>query len=278
MLVYKTSLLIQVNTAPVDRNYATPHAGGWSEGVWSESPLGFQGQGAGIQWANRRSFLLPIQCTITGYRNSVYDLTANKLTPRGTSAGKLIYPGNNVYTAGNPQAGLELGWPANAGPNNSRIVLRGLPDEVIVNGEFNGNSGFRSYLNQFTNVFFGQSFGWVGRDLSQPSATVNLIGGNVVTLSQALAGVVAGNFLRFRKVRNDAGQAIKGSYLITNVAGAVYTLQGLAGGALTKPNGTARNDVVGFITGGRLEIGRAVVKKIGRPFESYRGRRSKMRA
>lgn len=278
MLVYKTSLLFQVNTEPVDRQFATPHAGGWTEGVWTQYSPSTSPTGTVKAWANARAFLLPIQCTIVGYRISVYDLVKNKLTPGGTSAGKLIYPGVAVYTAGNPQSGLELGWPAAAGPNSSRIVLRGLPDEVVVKGEFNGSSSFRSFLTRLTNLYFGQNFGWVGRDLSVPYATVNLIAGNVVTLSVALGGIAVGDFLRFRKVRGDNGSPVKGSYLITNVAGAVLTLQGLNGVSLTKPNGTARQDVVGFITGGQANIGRVVVKKIGRPFESYRGRRSKIRA
>lgn len=277
MLVYKSSLLFQVTTEPVDKVYATSHSGGWSEGFWTNyQPTG--AVGATIQnWADARALMLPSQMTIVGYRISVYDLTNNKLTPGGTSAGKLIKPGLASWSASNPQAALQLGWPAIAGPNASRIVLRGLPDEVVVNGEFNGSALFRQGLSALAVRIGISQFGWVGRDLSQPSAVVNKIAGNVVTLSQPLAGLGAGDFLRFRKCYNDAGSPVKGSYLVTAAAGSDYTIQAYLGGNLTTPSGTARKDVVAFIQGGVPIISRTVVRKIGRPFESYRGRRSKSR-
>src|SRR5579864_4586178 len=204
MLVYKTSLLMQVITAPADRVYANAHAGGWSEGFWAAfQPLPGNAGSIG-RWANARALMLPTQMSIVGYRITVYDLANNKLTPAGTSAGKLIIPGSGFWSAGNPQAGLELGFPALAGPNSSRIVLRGLPDEVIVNGEFSGNPLFRQSLTGYMNVVTNNGWGWVGRDLTQPSAVVNQIAGNVVTLSAVLAGTAVGDFLRFRKCRNDA--------------------------------------------------------------------------
>jgi hypothetical protein len=275
MIVYKISLLIQVTTDPLNRVWATPHSGGWSEGVWSLGLPDFSSGGGAYRWAAARANVLPFESAIVGYRISVYNLASNKLTPAGTSAGKLLFPGTVAYTQGNPQAGLELGWPANAGPNSSRIVLRGLPDEVIVKGEFSGDATFRAAITRMTTALNNIGPGWVGRDLGQPSATVNMIAGTTVTLSQVLGGLAVGDFLRFRKVRADSGAPIKGSFLVTAIVGLTVVLQGYTGGNVTKPNGTARKDVVTFILGGTPTIGRAVVKKIGRPFESYRGRRSK---
>jgi hypothetical protein len=101
------------------------------------------------------------------------------------------------------------------------------------------------------------------------------IAANVVTLSAPLGAVVGTDFMRFRRCYDDAGNIIDGAYLVTAAAGNTVTLGGFANRTLTKASGTARIDRIILVPFGTVKPARIVVRKVGRPFESYRGKASK---
>jgi len=273
-MISRLSLLFSITTTPPDRSAAVPHSGGWSESHWRNGTLAADSLDIPVL-ARARALLLPQQASIIGFRVALYDLTANKLTPRGTSTGKFLYPGSEGVQTGMPQKSLELSGKGLGEPNSNRMVLRGIPDVMVQQGEYTPTSAFSAKITRFTNVLTLQGWGFIGRDLAQATVRVTSIAGGVVTLPAA--GVFAvGDYMIFRGVTDIDGNPVSGSYLITAAVDDItFTLQGLPAVTVSVASGTCRKDIVKFLLLSDVTPHRAVVRKIGRPFESYRGRGSK---
>jgi hypothetical protein len=289
MPIYRYSMVLAVTTVPQDPAYAIAHSGGWSEGHWSAALLPTAIVNA-ICLA--RAACLPAQCSVVGYKQAVYSVSGNKLTPQGTSTVKKLFAGNKTYSVDVPQAGLRMSATSAGVPNAGNFTMRGTPDEVIVNGEFNGSApygrllgtrpqiglGNAGLLQGYAGALINNATGFLGRNLTLPARKVQKIAAGVVTLDN-VAGIVAGtDFLIFKRVRDANGDPVSGSFLVTNIAGNLVTLQGLnVNTAVNVPSGTARVDQVSFYPYSTINLNRAVVKKIGLPTERYRGRRSRRR-
>lgn len=276
-MLWRMNMLFAVTTDPVDRSTAAAHSGGWSESFWSDKNIANAG-GYFNYWVDRRIALLPKECSVVGYRVEQFDIAGNKLIPLGASSRRLVLPGGYNGHVDMPQNALQISGSSGGGANTSRFSLRGMPDEIIVRGEYAPDPAFLTAMRSYINDIPTQGFGFVGRDRSLPVGKVNRTDGGtgVVTLSANIGGVANQSYLRFLKARDDSGRAIKGSFLITAIAGNLYTLQNMTQ-TMTKPNGLARVDVMQFFSFGGLTVARAIVRKIGRPFESYRGRASRKR-
>ena len=186
MAIYRTSLLFAVTTNPENSVVASAHSGGWSEGFWSSF---IAPQQAG--WRNLiiyRAALLPSQCSIVGYRVATYNVIGNQLQPAGTASGKMNAPGNAIYTSDVPQAGLEISMSAAGVPNTSRPVLRGIPSQVIERGEWAPDQPFQQFVGQLIQTWITNQYGFVGRQLTQPSVRVNAIAGGVITTTRTACG------------------------------------------------------------------------------------------
>lgn len=272
----RLTYLFAVTTDPQDRSSANPHSGGWSESVWLPNPISASDPLI-ANFGASRARLLPGESAIIGFRLENYTIFGNKLLPGGTSTGKLNLPGIPARLTGQPQDALQLSGQASAAPNTNHFTLRNIPDGVMSYGEYQPDSTYKGFMTTYTSAIAFGVFGFIGRDRSQPSAVVNQIAGGVVTLAANVGGVANQDFLRLHRVYDNAGNPVKGSYLITAIAGNAYTLQGLPAQAVGKPSGTARLDKIAFYNIGSVTVDRAVSRKVGRPFEAYRGRRSKTR-
>lgn len=273
---YKISILIGFSTAPSNRAVASIHSGGWSESFW------FNGAASLITIKmplilNDRARMLGGSASVVGYRIQAYTITGNKLIPNGSTSVHATYPGNNNLTMDVPQAALDLSGLVAGAVNSNRLVLRGVPDEAITFGEYNGSQPFAGGLANYTGDIVNMPAGFVGRDLSQPSSRIHAINAGVVTLQANVGGVAGTDWLRLHRCYDINGNPVKGAYLITAIAGNAYTLQNLPAQVVLEPSGTARIDKLVFLTLTSLNTGRALVKKVGRPFEQYRGRRSHAR-
>lgn len=224
MLLTRITNIFMLTTSPTDLSTAQPHSAGWSESVWTAlnsavyNPLW-------TTWAYRRALMLPKQGSIVGFRSALYDLVGNKILPRGAAAGKWLIPGNAAFTTDLPQVSLEVSSTAAGASNTSRMTLRGIPDSMMVGGEYQPTPTFKASFTIMANALLGNNFGFVGRDLSQPSSRVNLAAAGVVTLDANIGGVAGTSYLRFHRVNDNDDKPVKGTYRITNIAGNVYTLQ-----------------------------------------------------
>ena len=288
MVATRMSLLFQVTTNPTDPSTASQHTGGWSESLWynGSSPLD---PTTLSNLCTKRALLLPRAASIVGIRYALYEITGNKLKPGGTSAAKILKPGHPSLSVGLPQDSLEISGQSASTPNNNRFRLGCLPDEECSNGEYQPDSTYKASVTNYLNMILGTGptsgggpYSFVCRDLSTPAVRVLSVvplGGakqqlQVVTDASALTSV--GNYLRFHRCYDQAGNPIKGSYVIDSISGGTntYVLNGAPQQTVVKPSGLIRHDTLILVTYGSLNVSRAVVKKIGRPFQAYRGRAS----
>lgn len=277
-MLSRVSWLFQVTTNPADTSAAIPHTGGWSEQLWTGNQIPSSSPSIRTV-ANSRAQLLPREASIVGARIAYYDIEGNKLMPRGSTTVKFSYPGSAGYRTDLPQVSLEMNATTDAGPNASRFRLRCIPDVVMIGGEYQPDSSFKRLVTTYCNLISGvTSLGFIGRNLTNPTARVLSVAGNTVTLDGSISAVVGSSYLRFNRTIDVLGIPIQGTYRIVNfVAPGTYTVVGLDNRTANN-SGTARVDALQFFDMNQVNPVRAVIKKVGRPFESYRGRASKRRA
>jgi hypothetical protein len=274
MPLVKVSTLISFVTRPVDLGSAAAHAGGWSEQVWCPTPPFSRIQAVGF--GTVRANLLPQLCTIVGLRQQIYTIAGNKLVPGGASVLPLNLPGASAYTINNPQSSLALRITSAGVANVGRYTLRAVPDEVMVNGEFNGDLIYKGRIDALAAAMIAYQTGFVGRNLAAVSASC--LGSDGTSMIVANSGIFAvGDFVRFVKIKGSTSLPVSGTFQITAILpGNKITFVGGAG-SNAKPGGTIRVDGIGYFTTAAVSIGRAGVRKVGRPFGGYVGRRSKRR-
>jgi hypothetical protein len=286
---YRVTYIFQVTTAPTNREAASPHSGGWSESYWCDDPPIINGASLNGT-ATERAKLLPSQVDIVGYRVAAYSLDSygNKLVPGGTSTFRKRFPGNTVYgDVDLPQCGLMLGFSVVGQPTAGRITLRGIPDNQITFGEYQPTPQFKAALTNFCNYMVGGGNPWgsmVRDKINYPPVRVLSITpvappSTLHTLVVSNPGPGSAGFIRLRRVRDDSGKPVSGSFFTAGAGASPWSLQGLPyPTTVSRPNGTAYYEALTFAAFSSLNPSRAVVRKIGSPPEKYRGRRSKRRA
>lgn len=220
-----------------------------------------------VPLALARAALLPQGAAIVGARFQ----TVNPPGPSQSIA--LSLPGS-AGQADVPQMALLMSA-AGIGLGNIRhFTLRGIPDAVVTEGEQNING-----VNNFPFQTFVKSLaGWYfqGRDLSQPRVKI-LIGtsqGNFTTETPPL--FAPNTMIRMARLQVvGSNKSIGGRFQVNSVGpGNVFTVNGWSG-QLTA-GGSARGDgqVYPQVDVNNVFPTRIVVRKVGRPFGQYRGRRS----
>lgn len=273
----RNTTIFQLTTNPTDLTRAIPHTGGWSETIWyNDSSDAGDLRIADVRQARR--LISPKVVGIVGFRRARYDLTNGVLLPAGARSAGLNLNGNMRYETDLPQVSLQIDYRTGATINTSRQMLRGMPDEIMSSGEYQPDPVFARLMTSYINsIITAACFFFPGRDLSKPRARVMGLAGAVLTVDAVPAGVVANAMIRFLHCRDSNGNPVKGSFRVLNVVGLDITLATAPGGAITKPNGFIRQDALDFFPYSTGTPTRARVKKIGRPSQGYRGRRSKAR-
>lgn len=275
-MVARLSFLFQMSTAPAPGTTARIHTGGWSESFWAFNP-----PASSSVWIQRlataRALLLPKTASIVGFRIAEFTIVQNKFKPVGSTSGKLVRNGNPAYVTDQPQCALSYSLLTTEGPNVSSATLRCVPDDMIVGGEYSPAGNFGFDLSAYLNEIVTGNWRFAGRKISNPTANIVGIAGNVVTVNANLNPTDNVSYVRFLNAKNEDGDSIIGTYLVTAHTATTLTLAGYKGGNMTVPSGKVRIDEVSTFLTTSWNLGRASVRKIGRPFENYRGRQSKTR-
>lgn len=273
---YKYTMILQLTTAPVDAAAASAHIGGWSESHWrNDNPD--PTAGPFLELMQRRANLLPAQGNVVGYRVGSYTLAGNKIYPGTTSTGRVFLPGGS-FSCDVPQMALQLNTGSSAA-NSSRIVLRGLPDDLVINGEYKPITAYKGAVTRFITSLTSGDWGFIGRDLTQPAIRVIKVSAGVLTTDGSSPLIAGVDWVRFHKVVDSLGNPVSGAYFIGSSPGTnQFALSGFPTDVTVGANGTIRRDIVARYNYTNVTPGRVVVRKVGRPLEQYRGRRSKRRA
>jgi len=267
-----------MTTEAKNRGVARQHTAGWTESFWSTSSFNF----VIARWNAReaaRQLLLPAQATIVGYRAQTFNMDGNKLLPGGTTNGRQQKPGLISNICDLPQVALQLNLRSNSSSNTGRMELRGIPDDQIKFGEYDPTPAFVIAMNAFIATCQKIPMGFVGRDLSlgpvRMVSVTPIAGTSNATLvtDAAIPGVAVGDYVRFSRVYDSRGRPVSGSWKVLTAAAPTYTLESLKGITVDERIGTVRKDALAYFDNGSIVVHRAVVRKVGRPSESYRGRR-----
>lgn len=274
MAYYKCSLVLSVVTTPTQAQVSSPHAGGWSEQFWRNGDALTLQQAQLI--AQARANMLPRQCQVIGMRQQLYQIVGNILRPGGSAIYTIVRPGASNWNVDVPQACLNLVLTAAGSANKGRYTLRGLPDDVVENGEFAPDNAFTLRLTQWRQLLASNGIGFIARDLA--AVTTDVLGSATVNVVvRSTAGLAANDYVRFLKVHNLAGESVEGSFQVGAIVdGTQFTTIPALAETLAQ-GGKVRKDLLVFLATSEVGVGRVGVRKIGRPSSGYRGRRSRMR-
>lgn len=167
-----------------------------------------------------------------------------------------------------------------------RWALHAIPDANVINGVFVPLGGFGDKLNAYFTEL--THYGFYSKPVSEVGFHIN----SIVAIPPVAPATVPSALVTTIEVHNFiVGQTVT-VYSTALASGAKYTVTKLVATVagpqqLTLPNWTAGNTTGGIIgsplksfdnfTREGLSYGNITTRKVGRPFDSYRGRRSKRR-
>lgn len=278
----KCTALFQLSTNVDFPNLPAHRIGGWSESwyyIGSSIPnaiQAFASPGTALfpfSWCAGRAALLPGGAAIIGQRYQQVAPVGQSQTAGG------IYPGSAGEAADIPQQALLCSIPAVGAGNIKRFTLRGIPDARIIEGEFQGTQSFTQSLNNF--FFVLGNFQFRARDLTQPTANIVSISAAGLVTCEAAATFNVNDMVRVLRTRTVDGDLLGGRFQVASVGPGnnVFTLANWSPAEATT-GGRVRRDSIVFLPADntRAAAYRAVIRKVGRPFGAYRGRRSAKRA
>lgn len=269
----RLNYIIQMTTSPDDPAVSRPHTAGWSEGMWfqaASTPI------ASIRLLGQtRSGFLPREASIIGYRQQVFTIQGNRLIPGGTASGALSYPGMSQWTCDIPQMALSVKVQGAGVANTSKKMCRGIPDSMVVGGEYSPTVAFQNRVLSFFERCKTLGAQFIGRDLALPSVRIISLAANVLA-TDLPTGAINGDYVRILKTYTTLGLVLNGAFRVSAGGGTNnLTLEGLPAGVAVEGNGRARKDTIGLFAYDDAQTGRITTKRVGRPFEGYRGRASK---
>lgn len=263
----KYTLLMNCRTGG-DAVTASTRYGGFSESYWNATDLP-PSSPALQNLLNKRAAMLPTTTTIVGYRQSDAD--------RGfrTRVYRVNKPG--LWTANDgdlPSMALQLQQSANTGAV-LRPILRGLPDSLVVAGEYKPSIAWDKALGEFMNSLLG----WYSRTREGAGGGIDILSitaEGVLTTAQDVVGAALGQMVTVTRPSAAMRGRFGGNYKIaafTNLRS--FTLQGWEGGASTKGKVRALGFVNSLYGDFPYKAVQAINRKVGRPFFQFAGKGSR---
>ncbi len=278
---FKVTLLFQQGTgAAAGQPTLASHIGGWSESVYTSNPsitavrtaiLGDPVLGGGL--APLRAQLLPASGSVVGYRIA-------QVLPRVGKAQtqSVVFPGSPSRETDVPQMALQCSINSASTNNVRRFSIRGVPDDQVIDGEFAPDAGYQTRLSFYATELSNWQF--LGQDLTVPFLPVTSIDVTGLVIMAAPPGYLVGDTVQFRNVRIQAtGQLVsfKAKVTVAPIGGVTFTITPPP--LLAMAFGEVRKVAFALFTmdGNSFQVARVAVRKVGRPFGQYRGRRSRRR-
>jgi len=250
----------------------TARTGGWTESWY------FNGDITGAINANTRASglaavrarLLPYSGDIVGQRYQHVDpLPVGAAVSRGKE-----FPGNIAFATDIPQMSLLVTIIGVGVPNTKHHIVRGIPDDQVKFGEYLPNAVFKGLMFDYLDVLRGFSFKGIDTTIAKvPIVSFNEITGLVTTAGvHGFAVDEIAAFTGLKELPNDP--AIQLTRPVIEVpSSTTFKVPALPLG---------RNFVIGFVRrkvtiypavdGLSSSVERAITRKVGRPFDQFRGR------
>lgn len=256
------------------------HLAGWTESVWWPSDdltslipalrTGFQGH-AGLLPA--RAGMLPFGCDIVGVR--LYQGGAG----RGQSLG-IGAPGAFATSEDIPQMAILFKGAPTTIAVTRRWVCRGVPDFQVNLGEFNPGATYVTAIQQYFDAL--ANFGFYAWDPSVPKFNVvNVSTVGVVAINGAFPPFALNQVVTIQQTVDSGGirRSYTGQITALDPTNNRFTLGNPAWtfGVTTGGKVWARTKALFLFNSANCTAVRIVTRRVGRPFEQYRGRRSRRR-
>jgi hypothetical protein len=287
-VLYKATLLFQCVTgrSNIQIDPRTTQLGtnqriaGWSESYYTENVsfadllLRVTGTGgAANSLCSARAALLPLSAAIVGQRYQ-------ELSPVGPSTTATeLFRGVSGQLTDIPQMALLCKVPTSNALKFRRLILRGIPDDIVIQGEYAPTRTFSDALDFFFLILgaFKMRINTTGRPV-----VVNSISAiNVVTLKDIRpAGLLAGMYVTFAGVQPATGRPVGGTFRVDALGGVnnTFTITGWDKGASTGGSMTFVTETFPSLVALGSSVSRIITRKVGRPFGGYVGRASRRSA
>jgi hypothetical protein len=278
----KGVILFQMNTeagasSPGIGYVGRAHVGGWSETVYLGGTdvqdflarlRGGGPYGSGLLPA--RAALLPQSARIIGVR--IYQVGGGK-----AQAFPVAFPGSSGLVTDVPQAAILCKGGNYAGGVSRRWTVRCIPDSQISSGEFSPSGAFQSAVQTYFNQMAWMQF--LASDLTNPVGQIFSIDDTGKVTLRGVSTFAVNDILIFNRLVTNTGLS-RLEAVVTGIGPqpTQFSIGGWpAGTTATGGTCTVKSKSYYNLDVGLSAVVRAVVRKIGRDSEPYRGRRSKRR-
>jgi len=259
MLFHQTTNLGATTDAPV-------RSAGWSEGWYIDGTLA-QVKAAVHGLCQIRATLLTQAASIVGQRFRLVGGGSTMLTTR--------YRGSQAVQSDVPQMAVLCSIQGRAVPNVRRFALRGIADARVVEGEYQPSSTNLASISAMGQWLDRSSFRFKGRNLSVGSSLIdNVTTGGVVLLEEPYV-VVEDQYVNVSRAKDVNGHSVSARHRVA-VANPPYgmTLATWTHGPTEGGRVSISEEDFHLVDGLTLNVSRVVVRKVGRSFFQYVGRRS----
>jgi len=270
----KTKVTLLINIGTVDTGGGAVRSGGFSESYYSNLTVDdpnteTNARNLGII----RAKLLPASGRVVGQRIQQVD-------PAGPSISlAVVSPGASGLVTDLPQMALLFKMRSTEGFNNRETILRGLPDSLVVGGEYRPQPAYTQAIRDYFQEISGN---WLmkGRVRTNPQIKVGSVTvGGLVTCGEE-HGLEIGDEVMFLRTKATDGSLVKGIFSVEAINSATtFTIfnWGTEGfGTISK--GKVRKHEEDYfslrIRDDELTNPRAIIREVGRPFGQFSGRHS----
>jgi len=273
----KCTLLFQLATGTAAPNPSLRRIGGWSESFYfpggsiaaaNDAVNGRPGV-ANISLCEYRAGLLPTSAQIIGQR-------FQEVNPVGRSQSfSKVWGGGSGFACDIPQMALLTRIPAAASNNVRMYIIRGIPDQLVVDGEFAPTQAYRNAINRLFVKLSEFQMRVVVRG-AVPNTVATIDNNGLVTFTNTRPTVNPGDRITFYNILNAVGDPMTATYVVEKLGDGALQLSIRGWIGSNYHGGTAVGTSVTYpaLTNNGATIGRIIVKKVGRPFVGYRGRAS----
>ncbi len=271
-IAFKHTLLMQLASQTTGPGLI--RVGGWSESFYKDvsSPTSLD------RLALARATLLPDIGNVVGLR-------IQQVNPAG-KANTFVrsLPGNQNFLTDIPQMALLCSARAINGLNTRSITIRGIPDSQVVTGEWQPFPNYKALMEAYLLLLKTDAWQFRAVQKDAPLFAVNEIipvpmsptnNATVSALQSIPGGFVPNEAAVLIKAQLEDGRFVGGKFIIDGVNSGTNVMTIRQWPFAEAKGGKFRLYSLIFPVIGDTGISRAIVRKVGRPFTSYRGRQSK---
>lgn len=281
------SMILELATIATEDS-PTNRKAGWKESYWADgnsisaAQNLFQGVARINSPVSRRIMLLPRTVgVLKACHYQQYDI-ADGVELVAIGPAKIVQVnafGSAALLSDVPQMSLQVNFGLKDGhPQRIKHTVAGIPDSQVVDGEGSFSRDMRGRLRSFIDSLDSAFGSVIVNKLAGTSRRIKSIDdAGVITGVQPIAGIAAGSLVDLLRVRGADGLQYGGTYRVTAAAGGTITIQGWEGGDTT--GGSLREHFLTFagFDKAKSNFKRSVIRKVGRPFDQFRGRASNRR-